>query len=102
MKKIKLVKLDKRHTGYSDWLWYVERPNIFPIKESKKLFYEWRHWCWDQWGPSKELNEFEVDDLFDGLNSSNNHWCWLNDQHNRSRIYLRTDQDASMFSFRWI
>lgn len=99
--KFKLTKLDRRHTGYLLWQYYVERVYTVPYREAKRLFFDWREWCWEQWGPSKELNNFEYNDLFDGMHSSNPHWCWLNDSNHRCRIYLRTEQEASMFTLKW-
>lgn len=100
--RAKLIKLDKRYAGYPTWKYYVERPYTFPVDHAKHLFYEWREWCWREWGPSKELQEYDNRDLFDGLRSSNPHWCWLVDRHRIPRIYLRTDEDASAFSLRWL
>ena len=99
---VKLVKLDGRHRGYRDWRWYVEAPRTRPIEGSKRMFFEWRNWCWLEWGPSKELLEYNHYDLFDGVYASNNHWCWRNDETSRARIYFKADEDASAFALRWI
>lgn len=99
--KFKLIKLDRRHAGNALWMYYVERPYTVPYQDAMKLFYDWREWCWNQWGPSKELYNFPHDDLFDGRHCSNPHWCWLTDNNKRPRIYLRTDEEASMFTLKW-
>lgn len=99
---LKLVKLDGRHAGYGVWKYYIERPATFPSSNSKQIFFQWRSWCWEQWGPSKELNEYDIKDLFDGVHCSNEHWCWMNDEHGRSRIYFKNDESASMFTLQWL
>lgn len=98
---MKLHKLDRRHKGYPDWKYFAFSTVHIPVRDRVKLFCDWREWCWQTWGASKELDSFSEHDLFDGTNSSNPHWCWLNDHQGRRRIYLRNDQDASAFSLQW-
>lgn len=106
MKKI-FKKLDKRNTGFGHWTYYINRPSrnsliSYPsLYESQQIFFAWREWCWQTWGPSKEL----VDWLEDTRQtteavSHNKHWCFQNDQYS-TRIYLRTDKELSMFLLRW-
>lgn len=94
---MKLVKLDRRHTGHHQWRWFAT-PDI---AGKKYIFFLYREWCWEQWGPSKELNEYGYRDLFDGDYASNPHWCWSIVQRVHYRIYLRGDIEASMFTFKW-
>jgi hypothetical protein len=102
--KFNLVKLDRRHTGYSHWKYFVELKyslSYTPLHEQNRDFYEWREWCWEQWGASKELHDFDDRfDLFDGTYSSNAKWCWLNRDGTR-RIYLKNTEEASAFTLRW-
>lgn len=102
MAGVKLTKLDRRHRGYGVWTWHAVRPmQIMTLKDARNTFYAWREWCWGEWGPSKELDMFADDDLFDGRYSSNQHWCWVNDKVHGFRIYLRGDYEAAAFSLRW-
>lgn len=98
----RVIKLDRRHTGYTQWQFFIERTYSMRPLEASKMFYLWREWCWEQWGASKELNNYNDDDLFNKDYSSNPHWCWLNDGTRSPRIYLRTDTEASMFTLRWL
>jgi hypothetical protein len=95
---MKITKLDRRHSGYGTWLAFVSRPFG---SGGRQTFLEWREWCWATWGPSKEISEFTRLDLFDGVASSNPHWCWQNDQQN-TRLYFKTDLEATMFALRWL
>lgn len=98
---IKLVKLDRRNNGFLTWKYYVElRPSFNSSSDRKKLFFKWREWCWKEWGPSKELHDFDHNDLFDGECSSNSNWCWLN-KEGTLRIYLKDDLQGSAFMLRW-
>lgn len=100
---LKIKKLDGRHTGVLYWKYYVEIPYSYGDVQARKVkFNEMREWCWSNWGPSKELNEYDHHDLFDGQHSSNSQWCWLNNDHGRRRIYLRTEKEAEVFTLRWI
>lgn len=100
---MKLTKLDGRHTGWKDWKYYIEISYSYGDVNNRKVkFNQMREWCWETWGPSKELTEYDHTDLFDGIHCSNSSWCWLNDEHGRRRIYLRTDQEAEVFTLRWL
>lgn len=97
---MKIVKLDRRHTGWGTWQYSVSRPYGIPRGDSVLIFLQWREWAWNQWGPSKELYEYTAYDAFDGVASSNPHWCWniVDGQH---RIYLRGYAEAQIFVLRW-
>jgi len=75
---------------------------IFGLQESYQKFYEWRNWCWQTWGPSKELQHW-LEDLRNPNQlavSHNEQWCWQNDEY-ATRIYLRTDKELSIFLLKW-
>ena len=103
------TKLDARYKGYPQWTYCVNRPERTSIfyragtrYESMQIFFQWRRWCWETWGPSKELYEW-LDDMTPrqvGIEDHNDHWCWLNDQYS-TRIYLRTDAELTLFLLRW-
>lgn len=101
--KSKLITLDRRHTGYGIWKYYVKSPLTQQYKVNKYLFYAWRAWCWETWGPSKEMTEYDIDSILvdDMQNCTNNHWSWQNDKLTKYRIYLKNDDDASMFILKW-
>jgi hypothetical protein len=83
-----LKKLDRRMSGYSKFTHYME----YSIKESAE-FIRCRNWCWEQWGPSCELD-------FWYKHEPNQHWCWMTDQY-RVRVYLKTEAEAQWFSLKW-
>lgn len=100
---MKLTKLDGRHAGVLHWKYYVEIAFSYGDVQARKVkFNEIREWCWITWGSSKELTDYDHYDLFDGLHCSNAYWCWMNDEHGRRRIYLRTDREAEIFTLRWL
>ena len=62
-------------------------------------FLERRNWCWEQWGPSEEL-EFHVKG--DGTNPA---WCWILENpyvySEKMRIYFSTEKELSWYILKW-
>ena len=83
-----LKKLDRRMSGYGKFTHYME----YSHKEANE-FIRCRNWCWEQWGPSCELD-------FWYKHTPNEKWCWLVDQW-RTRVYLRTEAEAQWFALKW-
>ena len=94
----KLTTLDSRYSGYGTWKYQIKS---LATVSKRKYFLDWRTWCWESWGPSKELVSYTQDDLYDGVHSSNSHWCWSTDRLHAS-IYLRSDIEATAFSLKWL
>lgn len=86
---MKLKKLDKRHKGHSMFKYMAE----FRYSESEK-FYQARNWCWEQWGPSSELN------LMHRIESSSQQWGWAVEEFSL-RLYVATDKEYQWFILRW-
>lgn len=97
---IKIIKLDKRNTGYGKFKYAIQSVSIYA-----KEFFDIRAWMWDTWGASKELREWMSDSRInfakeDLLSCQNEYWCWQNDNYHR-RLYLRTDKELMLFKLRW-
>lgn len=86
---MKVKKLTRNFRGYNLYKYCVE----FTHKDGNK-FCQQRNWCWEQWGPSSEIQFCEKSD------NPNKKWCWIMDQH-RIRIYLATNAEASWYSLKW-
>jgi len=102
--------LDRRHTGYPQWQYYIERPlryNYFSMSitryESLQLFNQWRVWCWETWGASKELHEWIEDIKHSAITpvAHNESWCWVHEVNGNSRIYLRGEPELTLFTLKW-
>jgi hypothetical protein len=99
--KIKIVKLDKRNTGYGKFK-YV----IYSVSAYSKEFHDIRAWMWETWGASKEIKEWMRDSNIPFfakeqlLSCQNEYWCWQNDGYYR-RLYLQTDKELMLFKLRW-
>jgi len=87
---MKTGKLDRRHNGYGDFKYYVR---FFATKETQK-FCDVRNWCWEQWGPSSEL------DSRCSLETPNPAWAWVKDNYN-TKIYLASDKEFQWFILKW-
>lgn len=85
---MKVTKLDGRHSGHGEFKYYIQ----FSEPEFKD-FIDLRNWCWEQWGPSCELDLW-----FKG--GSIVPWCWMFQDYGK-RIYLRTDKEYQWYSLKW-
>ena len=99
--KIKVKKTDKRHIAYDRFGYYIEIKRDewaerFAVCEK---FYELRLWCWETWGPSREVDQYNSE-IVSNLGDKNTHWGWLNDQY-RSRLYLAGPDEAAYFALKW-
>lgn len=83
---MKTGKLDKRHTGHSRFKYFAS----FSYTNIHK-FVEVRNWCWENWGPSAELD-------IQGLQDQK--WSWIHDSYN-TRIYLASDAEYQWFLLKW-
>ncbi len=76
-------------------------------------FNQLRDWCWDTWGQSCDLKDYDRihklshyvslaqynDNTHDTLNE---HWCWSNEEdHRQKRIYLAGDEERTWLETRW-
>jgi len=80
---MKMTKMDRRHTG---WLWYN-----WQIHLTVDQFIQVRNWCWETFGPSFELDLVKSD--------RNPVWCWRSAGYHA--IYLRGDEEATLFKLKW-
>lgn len=99
MKNIILTRLDRRHSGYGKFNYFASIPFLHSplLADRDEIFCNWRIWCWDTWGPSCELECYNI-----VKNYSNKHWCWEQWEKRGMRIYLADEQDASAFTLRWL
>ena len=84
---MKHSKLDRRHTGYSNFKYAAQ----FVPKEKHK-FCDIREWAWTQWGPSCEM------EFWDSIR--NPRWCWVVDQY-KIKIFFATDAEYQWFLLKW-
>lgn len=106
---IKLQKLDLRFYGFSSFDHRAEI--VTPIKqigEKRKLFNDIRVWCWDNYGPSCEVDY--IDDCYRDKSLMPNSiwtygetktpWSWRIDDR-RMFIYLK-DSSLTHFQLKWM
>ena len=86
---MKITKLDRRYTGGRQFDYAVEFTH--PYKDGE-LFCEVREWCWQTWGPGRELKFVDV--------KSDYHWSFMTDNY-RTRIYLRDKVEVEWLTLRW-
>ena len=74
--------------GFGDFK-YVAK---FRKRADREKFIEIRNWCWEQWGPSSEL-EFWSENV-------NPAWAWTVSEF-EIKIYLDSDKEASWYTLKW-
>lgn len=84
---MKLKKLDRRMKGYGSFKYKIDYP-----KSKTHDFISARNWCWEQWGPSSEL------ELWD--ESLNPAWCWIISEW-EYKILLASDREAQWYILKW-
>jgi hypothetical protein len=92
------VTLDKRHTGYGKFKYYVEADGpAAPV-----ILHRWREWCWEAFGPGIELR-FGIQDLgmakIMGITMPDR-WAWQTEFGNY-KLYFKDDETMSGFLFQW-
>lgn len=99
--KLKIRKTDSRFTGSDKFRYYVKiAPSL--NESAMEEFFKLRTWCWETWGPAREVNapvpKDHIENKFTDDVSEN--WGWLNDQY-RARIYLKDKNEAALFQLKW-
>lgn len=101
--KLLLRKTDSRFTGHDLFKYYIKiRPDL--SESATEEFYRLRVWCWETWGPSREVNGVRIENRpwitnnYEG--DYNRNWSWLYDDY-RARIYLAGDHEAALFKLKW-
>jgi len=99
--QIKIRKTDSRFIGHHKFKYYVKIHSALN-ESSLEEFFKLRTWCWETWGPSREVNSPDPYDFIDNVfgGDSNPHWGWLNDDF-RSRIYLKDVEEVALFQLKW-
>jgi|688.fasta_scaffold506976_4 hypothetical protein len=97
--KRRIKQVDRRFKGYHDWKYYVDLVKS-PIA-TEEHFYNIQVWCWETWGPSKEISFWnEARDKGWKDKTQNSKWCWHLDEWT-ARIYLKSDKEADWFSLKY-
>ena len=127
-------ELDSRFTGYSYFKYQVTLINL-PTDQRMTAsrgayadllriidFNKIRDWCWDTWGASCDLKDYDRLTELKGMPSVNTYtdrieilddyglnakWCFSNEdiqapgRHRDRRIYLCSDEELSWLHLRW-
>jgi hypothetical protein len=88
----KVKKITRQYNGYG-YFKYLIQPKTFDRIANQQQIAEWREWCWDTWGPSREL-------LWAIVGAPDVVWTWDTDHDNR-RIYLKSDAELVLFQLKW-
>jgi hypothetical protein len=89
---MRTIKLDKRFNGHRDFKYCAEFVGRKP--DVVNQYIDVRTWCWDQWGPSCELDVWHI------ATNRNLKYCWTHDQYN-TRVFFATEAEFSWFLLKW-
>ena len=92
MKNYKVKRLTRQYNGHTHFK-YVVQPAVFDLLATRQQLVEWREWCWNIWGPSREL-------LWSITGTPDAVWAW-DTEHNNSRIYLKSDAELVLFELKF-
>lgn len=99
--QIQVKKTDARFVGSNRFKYYIK---IKPRHDESATeeFFKLRVWCWETWGPSREVNSRVANDYIVNkyTDDSNEHWSWLNDEY-RARLYLKDKNEVALFQLKW-
>jgi hypothetical protein len=85
----KITKLDRRHNGCA-WYKYSVSPNTKDLIHSAELLNQARNWMWATYGPSAEI----------GRTTKYLVWAW-DTEHGNRRIYLKSDEELTLFTLKF-
>jgi hypothetical protein len=88
----KVKRLTKQYNGYG-YFKHLIQPTAFNVVTTRQQLAEWREWCWDTWGPGREL-------LWSIAETPDAVWSWDTDHSNR-RIYLKSDAELLLFQLKF-
>lgn len=92
MKPYRVKKLNKNYNGFGNYKWLIECAN--PDELYKRIdLTAWRDWCWQTWGPSREL-------LWAITLPPVPVWAWDTEFGHR-RIYLHSDVELALFQLKF-
>jgi hypothetical protein len=88
--KPKITKLDSRYAGGQKFDYCLE---FYHPHSQGREFCEIREWCWQTWGPGRELKFLDYNTEYK--------WAFLVDGY-RTRIYLSGNEELSWYKLRWM
>lgn len=88
----KVKRLTRQYNGYGSFK-YLIQPTLFNQNTTRQQLAKWREWCWETWGPSREL-------LWAMTETPGVTWAW-DTEHDNKRIYLKDDAELVLFQLKF-
>ena len=87
MQTVKIINLDRRFNGHSDFKYRVEFLRTADYCDA-------REWCWETFGPACELEA--------RIARPGNGWCFdFTISPTRRYIYIKGDEQMTLFKLKW-
>ena len=97
--QMKVTTLDKRHTGYGKFKYYVDTHSG---PANSVILHRWREWCWEVFGPGIELRFAIAENTMANIMGIElpSRWAWQTEFGN-FKLYFKDDETMSAFLFQW-
>lgn len=92
MKTYRVKQLTRQYNGHTHFK-YIVQPTEKNILIARNQLAEWREWCWQTWGPGREL-------LWSITATPHAVWSW-DSEHGNRRIYLKSDAELVLFELKF-
>ena len=92
MKTYRVKQLTRQYNGHTHFK-YIIQPTEKNILIARNQLAEWREWCWQTWGPGREL-------LWSITATPHAVWSW-DSEHDNKRIYLKSDAELVLFELKF-
>lgn len=90
--KYQIKKLTRQYNGHKQYKWLITCDTCDEIQNRQDLS-AWREWCWQTWGPSREL-----------IWAITSHpvpvWAW-DTEFRHKRLYLKSDAELTLFELKF-
>lgn len=92
MKPYRVKQLTRQYNGFNHYKWLIEC-GVPDETQNRHELADWRDWCWQTWGPSREL-------LWAITRPPVPVWAWDTEFRHR-RIYLKSDAELALFQLKF-
>ena len=92
MKSYKVKQLTRQYNGFNHYKWLIEC-GVRDEMQNRHDLTDWRDWCWQTWGPSREL-------VWATSRLPVPVWAW-DTEFRHKRLYLKSDQELALFQLKF-
>ena len=95
-----ITTLDRRHSGRLYFSYYINSSGR-DLSKNIVEFQKWREWAQESWGNGCDRDWAHT---LKHAGNPNYKWGWTTDENkvrNQPRLYLRSDEELTLFKLKW-